>query len=268
MKLKRIIYIFIFVGFSLIISCKSSKVLTGDYPSLQPSEVINNHQQSIVNYDNLSITFSANITTINNEQSAKCYVRLKQDSALWMSMRMMGFEGIRIYCTQDSLYMVDRINKVYIMEGYTTFESELGIPINLSSLQATFTQNAVIPINPQTKELKPKNDNRGYGLTRKKKARDKYNDFSETYIFSPVDFKLLQQSIYCLLNGNVMDITYDESEDFNSVPYPSNIHVKIKSRNPLDIDLKVKSVKAGNKTKMPFKISDKYNRIGISDLRF
>lgn len=83
-------------------------------------------------YDDGSQSFSATAT-----------IRMRRDSLLWLSIKKLGFELARVQVTTDSVYVLDRINNEYAVEGLQFLSESYGLPANLSHLQDVILGNPV-----------------------------------------------------------------------------------------------------------------------------
>ncbi len=64
-------------------------------------------------------------------------LRMRRDSTIWLSASaMMGMESIRVMITQDSVFMVNRIDQTYLAEPLAEVAEKLNIPLTLQDCQA------------------------------------------------------------------------------------------------------------------------------------
>ena len=85
-----------------------------------------------IDYDDGSQSFSATAT-----------IRIRRDSLLWLSIKKLGFELARVQVTQDSVYVLDRINNEYMIEGLGYLSESYGLPASLTQLQDVILGNPV-----------------------------------------------------------------------------------------------------------------------------
>ena len=76
--------------------------------------------------DGQSLTFTGN-------------VRIKRDSIIWMSLSKIGFEGFRILIRPDSVFVLSRLERLYIAEGLEDFARKYDINADFGTLQGLFT---------------------------------------------------------------------------------------------------------------------------------
>ena len=90
--------------------------------------------------EGLSMSFTAN-------------VRIKRDRAIWMSLSKLGFEGFRVLIRPDSVFVISRLERLYIAEDIGAFARKYDINADFSTLQGLFTGEA-----PYIKERRFKSD--------------------------------------------------------------------------------------------------------------
>ncbi|GAA4839342.1 DUF4292 domain-containing protein [Algivirga pacifica] len=78
-------------------------------------------------------------------------VHIAKDSAVWVSLRTAGIEGLRILATKDSIQALNRLAREYYVISYDELEDLTDIPYDYALFEGIFTGN----IPPQF-ELKSK----------------------------------------------------------------------------------------------------------------
>ena len=84
-------------------------------------------------------------------------LRMRKDSLMWLSVTAtMGMEVLRAKVTNDSVWVLNRIEKTYLAEPLDTVASRLGVPLSLPLLQALLFDNneGIPPVENQTVQLK------------------------------------------------------------------------------------------------------------------
>lgn len=92
-------------------------------------------------------------------------LRMRRDSIIWVSATLMGMEAVRVLVTTDSVFMINRLEKTYLAEPFSTVETMCtSSPLVktetmcTSSLQALLLGNGtndtvVIPWGPYTAKI-------------------------------------------------------------------------------------------------------------------
>ena len=96
-------------------------------------------------------TFSAKIDVDYRESESRkfdvnAHVRMYRDSVIWISITaILGFEGLRVYITRDSVKLLDKQNKTYTARSVAYLQDITALPLDLHSLQDLLVGNPVFP---------------------------------------------------------------------------------------------------------------------------
>ncbi len=71
----------------------------------------------------------------DSEQSANFNLRIKRDSAIWLSGSLLGIEGVRALLTADSVRVVNRLQKTYFAGDYAYLSQLLNVPVTYRQMQ-------------------------------------------------------------------------------------------------------------------------------------
>jgi hypothetical protein len=71
----------------------------------------------------------------DSEQSANFNLRIKRDSAIWLSGSLLGIEGVRALLTPDSVRVVNRLQKTYFAGDYAYLSQLLNVPVTYKQMQ-------------------------------------------------------------------------------------------------------------------------------------
>lgn len=84
-------------------------------------------------------------------------IRMRKDSLVWLSVTgPLGVEVLRAKVSNDSVWVVNRMEKTYLSEPMDTVASQFGMPLSLPLIQTLLLDNneSVPPVNNQTVLLK------------------------------------------------------------------------------------------------------------------
>jgi hypothetical protein len=70
------------------------------------------------------------------DQSANFNLRVRRDSAIWLSGSLLGIEGVRALLTPDSVRVVNRLQKSYFVGDYAYLSQLLNVPVSYQQMQA------------------------------------------------------------------------------------------------------------------------------------
>ena len=84
-------------------------------------------------------------------------LRMRKDSVVWFSVTAtMGVEVLRAKISNDSIWILNRLEKSYLAEPLDTISAQLGIPLSLPLVQIMLLDNiqGLPPVENQTVVLK------------------------------------------------------------------------------------------------------------------
>lgn len=138
------------LGLLLLFSgCRSTRDITGGSSgSLKAEEAFFDAlRDQAFQYQTLSARVQFNLVMASGKElSSRGQLKVEKDNSLQISIQpMLGIEMFRIELTPDSIKLVDRMNKRYLVEGYTAFKEKSKIDFNFHNLQALFTNQLFLP---------------------------------------------------------------------------------------------------------------------------
>lgn len=103
---------------------------------------------------NLSIQAEGNGMAYNDLSGQ---LRMRKDSIVWLNVTAtMGVEVLRAKISNDSVWLLNRLEKTYLAEPLDTVSAQLGIPLSLPLVQILLLDNnqGLAPVENQTVQLK------------------------------------------------------------------------------------------------------------------
>ena len=103
---------------------------------------------------NMDIQAEGNGMTYNDLSGQ---IRMRKDSLVWFSVTAtMGVEALRAKVSNDSIWILNRLEKTYLAEPLDTVSAQLGIPLSLPLIQTLLLDNneGLPPVENQTVLLK------------------------------------------------------------------------------------------------------------------
>ena len=101
-------------------------------------DMVRDCQKDTVSYQYVQLSGEVSIQLGAGMQTAQIVIRMKNDSCIWATVRVMGIEGIRAMITRDSVWMMDRLKRTYTVQPLSAFTKTLGIQVPLRTLQQQF----------------------------------------------------------------------------------------------------------------------------------
>lgn len=103
---------------------------------------------------NLSIQAEGNGMAYNDLSGQ---LRMRKDSIVWLNVTAtMGVEVLRAKISNDSVWLLNRLEKTYLTEPLDTVSAQLGIPLTLPLVQILLLDNnqGLAPVENQTVQLR------------------------------------------------------------------------------------------------------------------
>jgi len=75
------------------------------------------------------------------QQSANLNVRMRKDSVIWLSVSLVGIEGVRAYITPDSIQVLNYLQKEYYSGNFSYLSERLNVPVTFEQVQAALLGN-------------------------------------------------------------------------------------------------------------------------------
>jgi len=202
----------------------------------------------------------------NNEPvQLRAQIRLKNDSIIWMSIvPAMGIEAARVVLTTDSVKLLNRLKKNYLLGSYHLLDSLMHTNINYDMLQALLLGNHVTYLLLDSAAVV---DKQQYLLEMKMQmpVRDSIsgNQFLTQKIWlDPETFNikalLLRESN---MPGKDLQIFYDKYQKIDGYTIPLKMQIVINARQKIIIRITYKKAEVNIPRDFPFIIPGKYKKL-------
>lgn len=189
--------------------------------------------------------------------SATALIRMKKDSAIWVVGKKFGIEGIRALITPDSVYILNRLNKTYQIEGISFLQKQFSLPLDFYDLQNILLGNAVLL--PEPSQLHSQIDSSRYLLQLKDEK-----GAVKSYTFDGKHFYLLEMIIKEREKRRHAYLAFEDHQALNDNHYFSYFRA-LQFRSPetgnISIDLKFTKVEFNRPKRLSFEIPAHYSKI-------
>jgi hypothetical protein len=133
---------FFIIAFSFLIACGTTRRVTVAPPAkiiLDSSKFLSIYKQTLFDCQWMNAKAHIKVDQDDNPIDFSTTIRIKKDSAIWMSITpALGIEVMRVLMTNDSIYVIDRLNKTFYKKGYDFFKSFSSVPVTFQTLQNIF----------------------------------------------------------------------------------------------------------------------------------
>jgi len=134
----------------LLNSCRVTKEISAGEEALNlktEREFFAAFYENTFQYNTLSARLQFEIAMPSgNSASSRGQLRIIKDNRLQLSIQpMLGIEAIRAELTPDSIKIVNRLNKWYMVDAFDNLKGNTAIDFNFSNLQSLFTNRLFLP---------------------------------------------------------------------------------------------------------------------------
>lgn len=140
-----------FTAFVLLLSmtgCKTTKkVGTVDAVSAKVhKEFFDSMQEQAFKFETLSAKMQVELNIPKKKMNSRVDLKIIKDESLSLSVQpFLGIEAVRIEMNKDSILILDRLNKRYVLENYANLKEQTPIAFNFYNLQALFVNHIFLP---------------------------------------------------------------------------------------------------------------------------
>lgn len=244
-------------------ACRSTKPDTGSspLPKRSPGYLLEQLKNNKVSYEWLSAKAKLVIESPEQNLSSIANIRMRRDSVIWMNIKKLSVEALRIQITPDSLYIIDRINRQYSVSDHGYLKKVLNLPtvagveIDFNFLQSLFLGN---PIFFPLKSLDLKVVERQYQLN------GTYDHFSNIYRIDGDTFLLRNMQFIDQRGGHSLQVSMDDYQPLSGrqkFSYIRNLKVTTPESEPFNILFKFSQVEIDTPTNIRFDIPARYEKV-------
>lgn len=155
MRYKQILFICLLSGFAFT-ACKPKQQIVYSVSPVE-DKAHNELFSDIITHEFQFTTFAAklnmNLSNGSKSLSSKANIRIIKDNALQISVQpLFGVEMFRFYMNPDTVMVVDRMNKRYVVEPITSLKEMYPVGFDFYTMQSVFT-NALFVSGKERPEL-------------------------------------------------------------------------------------------------------------------
>jgi len=220
-------------------------------------------------FDWISAKFSAETNVDSSNNSFTVSMRIRKDSAIWMSVSKLGIEGARVLITKDSVKIIDRINSDYFAGDYSYFNKLLHAELDFDILQSLMVGNSV-DFYDDDDRLKSFVENHKYVLSTIRRRKLKKVMSKNMELKDPIQIIWLEPVSYKIskilfeefnVNKRTFEIIFSQFQKTDSCYFPHQVHFNVKAEKNVSVSIEYSKVSINMPQTFPFSIPEKYERI-------
>jgi len=197
----------------------------------------------------------------------KGQVRIVKDSAIWISFNQdLGIEMVRLLITEDTVKLIDRINRTYFAGDYAFVNEFLSANIDFGILQSLLLGNDFEYYEDAS--FRAAIDNRQYRLstTGRGKLKSKVNNnedhtriLLQTLWLNPETFKITEIRLKELTrNSKKLTAVYSGFQSIENQKFPTKVDYTIEAEAPIKVTVRHSRMTLNQPASMPFTVPEKY----------
>lgn len=257
-------------------------------------------EKNLFEYETLSFKTEVSIEMKGDKKSFKSNIRIKKDSAIWMSISpALGIEVARVIITKDSIKFIDKWNDQYYLGQFEYINDQFDTDLDFYLLQDILVANPILydekekfvatnvadkhilttknkrkvrkALGLDRSDIKEENETEkdtlnftvDQRLLRKAIKKEEEEDLIvKRYWVNPETFKVEQTLIRDLFYNRTFEIIYSEFDDIALMKFPDKSEILLKDDdNRTEVFLDYSRVRVNKSLKFPFSIPDKFERI-------
>lgn len=211
-----------------------------------------------VDFDYLSTRTKFKYKNLDSKTKATADIRIRRDSLIWFRLTNgVGIEGARGIITQDSIQLIDRINKIAYSRSFDQLSQELNFQFNYALFQSVLVGELPIDITKEDNVAKQNND---FILTQRE---------GDLTVINKISFKTrrLENLVASTFeNDNTLELKYNEFKPLNEKPFAYKAMMILtyfqegkKEEATIDIEHNRARIEI-RPLKFPFSIPERYER--------
>lgn len=232
-----------------------------------PDQLFAKLKNSELKYEWIKAKFDASVTIGKKTNSFSGNIRIRRDSVIWISITAMGIEVYRIFLSNDSIKMMNRLESTYAKGNFKYLSNLINAEIDFDMLLAFITGNDFAYYENDV--FKSSLDEKKYRLStlgRRKlrkieRADTTLNPLSEDLWLNAQNYKIEKHKIDDFNENRKFEAQYSNFTDLNGQLYPQHLIFEVKAKENMSIELDFTRFEINNPIEFPFNIPEKYNLI-------
>ena len=266
----RILLIFsiltlLFVGTGCSSKKKMTKTTLREFTASHLSKEVQNNE---FDFDSFQAKMNLRVETADKSFSTKGQLRMQKDSIIWTSISApLGVEVLRMMVTPDSVFMLNRNDKTYLIENIRVFSDISPMITTIDFIQAVLVGNDINLRESDNYKISTKDGQYNLLISNELKKSIKQSDddwkvmLRDIWI-DPQLFKITKYYIKEYADSKrKIELEYSDFEEVNGKYIPTKISIDIHGDFYLKADITYSNIIVGDNIEFIFNVPKKYDRI-------
>jgi hypothetical protein len=230
-------------------------VVNNSTPSVDSTKIVSGIMQNVsakrIEFQTFTGKAKVEYQSAEQNDQATVHIRLQKDSMLWISVTgALGIEGIRMLVTEDSVKLMNKLNKTVQYRSIEYLQELTDIPFDFKTLQDLIVGNPVF-IDGKVVSYKKTEDQLLVLM-----VGDIYKHLltlnnSYNVIHSKLDDVDVSRNRTC-------DITYSDFVNENGVTFSKDRHFTVSEKSKLDVKMEFRQFSFNQALTFPFNVPKNY----------
>lgn len=271
-SMNRIRIILIFSVLTLLFigtGCSSKKKMTkATLREFTASHLIKEVQENEFDFDSFQAKMNLKIETADKSFSTKGQLRMQKDSIIWTSISApLGVEVLRMMVTPDSVFMLNRNDKTYLIENISVFNDISPMITTIDFIQAVLVGNDINLRESDNYKISIKDGQYNLLISNElkktiKQSDDEWKVMLKDIWIDPQLFKITKYYIKEYADSKrKIELEYSDFEEVNGKYIPTKISIDIHGDFLLKAEISYSNIVIGDNIEFIFNVPKKYDRI-------
>ncbi len=213
----------------------------------------------------LSMRAGVTVETGGKESSFKANIRMRRDSAVWISISAFGYEAARILATKDSVWVMNRSDRTYQKSDFNLLAEKMDLSLEFNAFQQILLGND-IGLDSLDK-VKRSHDKDFYVLSsvskrKLKKVHERPEKMdSDIYVSNKIDpesFRPVMISLFDLITNQSVSLKFSNFEPVMQTTVARSLMATIVARRLVEVKVEITRLEPKESLSFPFTIPSKY----------
>lgn len=211
-------------------------------------------EDTILQFDELSAKLKVTSVQAGTNRTFNATLRWKKGERIWVSMGILGIEGVRLMITPDSIQLIDRINAEFLNKPYSYLQKYTKMNIPFEDLERLLKG---LPVRMDANQLKISNTDTSQIW------KSTFAGTTETSaLFTTINKMLIEFNANDTLFQRSLFSRYSDFRTMNGKLFPFERYIFIrKETESMEITMKFTELQLASGLSYPFDIPAKYNEI-------
>lgn len=243
------------------LACSGPKLAQGEQPKVKLKKRSTAYLLKKLKVNELDaewLSAKARITFKDADQTRKftANIRFRKDSIIWMNVKKVNVEAARMLVTNDSIYIINRLDKEYYVKGLEFVEERFNLPAQFQAIQTAILGN---PWFFEKQQLKAAINDGTYQLSSGHETR-----LLSDYFINGISYSLEKMSFLDLERDRKLKIFLEEYlpiSEGRMFAHNRNFLIDSEETGEVEVKIKFSKVEINVPKTIRFEISDRYKRV-------